>query len=315
MIAVVDSTTLHDLIIVGSGPAGLTAALYAARAKLNPIVIGGHEPGGQLMKTSIIENWPGTTSITGPELMMNMMTQAKAFGAQIMDTTVTSVDTSAQPYCVTLATGTTLRTKSIIIATGATPNRLSCPGEQDYWGKGVSTCATCDGAFYQNRPVIIVGGGNSAAENFLFLTRFTSNITVVQLEKELTATPILKERMLAHSNATFLYNSTVTAVSGNGAHVTGVDIINQKTGERATLATDALFLAIGNRPNSTLFAGKLTCTPYGHIAVHEQVKTSLPGIFAAGDVQDPYYRQAIVSAGFGCMAALQAERYLDTVTF
>ena len=309
----VDSTKIHNLVILGSGPAGLTAALYAARAKLNPLVIAGNEPGGQLTKTAIIENWPGTLSITGPELMMNMQQQAKSFGADILDTWATHVQTEKQPYQITLANGTLLQTKSIIIATGATPNKLGCPGEQDYWGKGVSTCATCDGAFYQNRPVVIVGGGNSAAENFLFLTRFTNKITVVQIEDTLTATPVLKERVLAHTQATFIYNSTVTKVIGNGTNLTNIQITNKQTGAVSTLATDGLFLTIGNRPNSTLFTGKLACSGYGHILVQDQVKTSLPGIFAAGDVQDPYYRQAIVSAGFGCMAALQAERYLETL--
>ena len=303
--------TIHPLVIIGAGPAGLTAAIYAARAHLSPLVIEGSKPGGQLMGTTAIENWPGSDSIMGPELMINMMNHAKKCSAQIMSGSVTNVDLSVRPFQLTLDTKQELRAHSIIIASGATPNKLGCPGEEQYWGRGVSTCAVCDGAFYKDQSIVIVGGGDSSMESASFLLRNNNKITIVHIGDKLTASHAMQQRILNKPNVTILYNSTVTTITGNGTHVNGAIITNQLTHENQTVETNAVFLAIGLKPNTTIFRDQLELTPFGHIAVHDQVKTSVEGVFAAGDVQDPKYRQAIVSAGFGCMAALQAEHYLS----
>jgi thioredoxin reductase (NADPH) len=306
------SRTIHNLIIIGSGPAGLTAAVYAARANLKPLVIDGISPGGQLMGTTVVENWPGEKSIMGPQLMMNMREHAHHFGTEFVSGYVEKVDFSQQPFTIWTNKNKELSSRAIIIATGAEPKRLGCPGENEYWGKGVTTCAVCDGAFYKDRPVIIVGGGDTAMEDASFMTKFTNKITIVHILDKLTASHAMQQRVLDNSNITIMYESTVSLIRGANDHVTHAVITNQKTGQQIELATDALFVAIGLNPNTKLFGGQLALSTYGHILVHDRTKTSVEGVFAAGDVHDDRYRQAIVSAGAGCMAALDVERYLHT---
>ena len=301
---------IHPIVIIGAGPSGLTAAIYAARANLNPIVIEGPKPGGQLMGTTWIENWPGLISATGPELMINMINHAKQLSVTIISGSVCKVDLSQKPFTLFLDTNKELKANSIIVACGATPNTLKCIGEEQYFGKGVSTCAVCDGAFYKNQSVIVVGGGNSSMESASFLVRNNNKVTIVHIGDKLTASYSMQEKVVDNPNVTILYSSMVTEIKGNGACVTNVTITNKKTNETKNLLTDAVFLAIGLKPNSSIFQGQLELSQFGHIKVTDNVKTSVEGVFAAGDVQDYLYRQAIVSSGYGCMAALEAERYL-----
>lgn len=300
----------EHLIIIGSGPAGLTAAIYASRAGLNPLVIDGSEPGGQLMGTTAVENWPGEKSILGPTLMQNMRKHAEHFGTRFLSATITQVDFAKKPLKMTTSKGEALQADGIIIATGAKPKKLGCEGEEEYWGKGVTTCAVCDGAFYKDRPVVIVGGGDSAMEDASFMTNFTKDITIIHILDKLTASKAMQNRVINHPNITIIYSSTVTAIKGNGDHVTSVLITDQKTKEAKEIPTDAVFVAIGLNPNTAIVKGQLELTDYGHIKTENHTKTSADGVFAAGDVTDPRYRQAITSAGSGCMAALDVEKYL-----
>lgn len=303
---------IHPLVIIGAGPAGLTAAIYAARSNLNPIIIEGPKPGGQLMGTTAVENWPGNLSIMGPELMINMQNHTKKFNVTTLAGSVTAVNLSEKPFKLTIDEKTELMAHSIIIATGATPNSLKCPGESEFWGKGVSTCATCDGAFYKDQDVVVVGGGDSSMESASFLHRNGNKVTIVHIAEKLTASHAMQERVLNKDGFTIIYNSTVSNIHGKDGKIVGVTVRNVKTHETHEIKTDAVFLAIGLKPNTTMFKDQLALTPFGHIEITDLVKTSVPGVFACGDVQDPKYRQAIVSAGFGCMAALEAERYLAT---
>lgn len=305
------NATVHPLIIIGSGPAGLTAAIYAARAFLKPLVFQGIKPGGQLMGTSFIENWPGTKSIMGPELMINMQEQAVNLGAQLIDQTITNVDFSQRPFTLTTSNGITYQSHAVIIATGSSVNKLGCPGEQDYFGKGVATCAVCDGAFYPNKKVVIVGGGDTAMETASFMAKYTSHITIVHILNKLTASATMQHRVITNPAINIIYNSTITTITGNGSHVTHVTVHNQGTKESTILEADVVFLAIGSKPNTTPFQGQLDLDRFGCITVHSGTKTSVEGVFAAGDVTDFKYKQAIVSAGNGCMAALDAQRYLE----
>ena len=300
----------RSLVIIGGGPAGLTAAIYAARANLNPVIIEGPKPGGQLMGTTDIENWPGSGSIKGPELMINMMQHAKKFNVETISGSVTAVDLSQKPFVITVDGKNHIQAHSIIIATGATPNQLHCPGESEFWGKGVSTCAVCDGAFYKDQEIIVVGGGDSSMESASFLHRNGNKVTIVHIGDKLTASHAMQARVLNKPEFNIMYNSTVTAIAGTNGKLTGATITNQLTQQTQELKANGLFLAIGLKPNTTMFADQVERTKLGHIVVHDLVKTSVPGVFAAGDAQDPKYRQAIVSAGFGCIAALEAERYL-----
>lgn len=303
----------NDVIILGSGPAGLTAAIYAARANLNPIVIDGNTPGGQLVGTSYVENWPGEKSILGPALMTKMREHATHFGAKFLSETVTKVDFSQKPFTLWTNQDKKLHAHSIIIATGATPNKLHCPGEQEYWGKGVTTCAVCDGTFYPNKKVLVIGGGDTAMEDASFLKKFTKDVTVVQILDKLTASYPMQKRILDDPDINVLYNSTITGIHGNGQHVTSVTIINQKTNQTVDMPVDGIFIAIGLKPNTDIFKGQLAFKKYGYLQVENHTKTSIEGVFAAGDVSDYRYKQAITSAGSGCMAALDAERYLETI--
>jgi thioredoxin reductase (NADPH) len=304
---------VHELIIIGSGPAGLTAAIYAARANLKPLVIEGKEPGGQLMGTTAVENWPGEKSILGPTLMINMKEHAKHFGTEFLSESIVKVDFSQRPFIVWTDRDKELKAHSIIVATGAKPNKLNCPGEDTYWGKGVTTCAVCDGAFYADKKVLIVGGGDTAMEDASFMKKFTKDITIVQIKDELTASHAMQKRVLDDPDIEIIYNSTVTEIHGNGQNVTGATITNQDTGETTELSLDGIFIAIGLKPNTAIFEGQLAMGKWGYLEVENNTRTSVEGVFSAGDVADYRYKQAITSAGSGCMAALDAERYLKSM--
>lgn len=307
-----NSTKEHDLIIIGSGPAGLTAAIYSSRAFLKPIMIEGNPPGGQLMGTTAVENWPGNQSILGPQLIQNLKDHAKHFGTQIISDVVTQVDFSQKPFTITTKKET-FKSKAVIISTGASANKLGCPGEQEYWGKGVTVCAVCDGAFYPNKKVVIVGGGDTAMEDASFMSKYTDDITIVHILDKLTASPAMQKRVLDNKKIKIIYSHTVSEIKGNGNHITELVLTDQINKQAKTIPADALFLAIGQKPNTALFKDQLELDKFGYIVTHEGTKTSVEGVFAAGDVIDRKYRQAIVSSGSGCMAALDAQRYLELV--
>lgn len=302
----------YNVIIIGSGPAGLTAALYAGRAGLEPLVIEGKKPGGQLMGTSAVENWPGTESIMGPQLMITMKNHAKLFGAQFITEDATAVQSSSSSFMVTTSDNKEFHARALIIATGASPNTLKCPGENEYWGKGVTTCAICDAVFYKDKKVVVVGGGDTAMENASFLRKFTKDITIIQITDALTASHIMQQRVINDPAIKIIYSSTVTEIKGDGKTVSGVTIQNTKTNATTELATDGVFISIGAKPNSALVAGQINLDSHGYIVAHEDTSvTSIPGVFVAGDVHDYKYKQAIVAAGQGCKAALDAQRYLE----
>jgi thioredoxin reductase (NADPH) len=304
------SVQSENLIIIGSGPAGLTAAIYAARANLKPLIIEGNAPGGQLMGTSYIENFPGTPHILGPDLMQTMREQAIQLGTRIISGDAIALSTKERPFTVQTDQSEEFSAKALILALGATPKRLGCPGEDEYWGAGVTTCAVCDGAFYPNKKVLVIGGGDSAMEDASFLTKFTNQITVVHILKELTASHAMQEPILCNPVTSIIYESTVAAIKGDGKHVTHALITNQKTGAETSLEADAIFVAIGLNPNTAILKGHIALHSNGYIMVTDTTRTSVEGIFAAGDAQDYRYRQAVTAAGSGCMAALDAERYL-----
>lgn len=298
------------ITIIGSGPAGFTAGIYAARAGLGPLLLEGPTPGGQLMGTSYVENWPGNEKILGPELMMNMRKHAESLGTKIIANTVIAVDFKSKPFNLTMADGKCIASEAVIIATGATPKRLQVPGEDEYWGKGVTTCAVCDGAFYKDRPIVIIGGGDSAMENASFMTNYTNKITIIHILDKLTASAAMQEKILNNPSIRILYEHQVIAIQGDNNHVTGVRVIDKKSNKEQLISTNAVFIAIGLTPNTQIFKGQLELDKHGYIALKNNTATSVAGIFAAGDVADYRYRQAITSAGTGCMAALDAERYL-----
>lgn len=303
-------SSLEKLIIIGSGPAGYTAAVYAARAGLSPLLIEGKQPGGQLMGTTHVENWPGIKQILGPVLMNNMKEHAASFGTRFSAREIVRVDFSQRPLTLWTDRQEQLQAQAIIIATGATPKRLGCPGEEAYWGKGVTTCAVCDGAFYRNKPVVIIGGGDTALEDASFMTNFTENITIVHILDKLTASKAMQDRVLNNPKITILYNSTVSAFEGDGQHLTHTIITNKITGENKKTETSAAFVAIGLTPNTHVFKNQLDLDPRGYALPVNHTATNIPGVFVAGDVADFHYRQAITSAATGCMAALDAERFL-----
>jgi thioredoxin reductase (NADPH) len=302
---------LHDVIIIGSGPAGLTAALYTARASLDPLMFEGRAAGGQLMLTTDVENYPGfPDGIMGPVLMADMRKQAERFGTTFMSQDVDAVDfTNGAPFSVHVG-GDTHRAKTIIISTGAKARWLGLPNEERLIGRGVSSCATCDGFFFRDRPLVVVGGGDSAMEEALFLTKFASSVKVVHRRDELRASQVMQDRAFANEKIEFIWNSTVTDVLGDET-VEGVELTGTVTGDKHTLATAGVFVAIGHDPETRLFAGQLDLDENGYILVDEpSTQTSVPGVFAAGDVVDHTYRQAVTAAGMGCKAAIDAEHHL-----
>lgn len=304
---------IFDVVIIGSGPAGLTAALYAARADLNPIVFEGPEPGGQLMQTTDVDNFPGyPEGVMGPKMMEDFRAQATRFGADCRYGYVTNIDYDKHPYKLTVDEETTLFAKSIIISTGASAKWLDIPSEQRLRGKGVSACATCDGAFFRNEHVIIVGGGDTAMEEALFLTKFASKVSVIHRRDELRASKAMQKRAFDNKKIDFIWNSAVEEVLGENV-VKGVNIKNLESGEISTLEdVTGVFIAIGHKPNTDLFKGVLKMDDVGYIQTRGQsTETDLPGIFASGDAMDPIYRQAVTAAGTGCRAALDAERFLS----
>ena len=305
---------LRNVVIIGSGPAGLTAALYAARANLKPLVIEGLEAGGQLMLTTLVENWPGyRDGIMGPELMGEMRAQAERFGAEILRGNVSAVNLRSNPFRVAVSdTGHEART--VIIATGASARLLGIPSERSLLGHGVSTCATCDGYFFRGKPIAVVGGGDTAMEEALFLTRFASDVTVIHRRDALRASKVMQDKAFANPKIAFEWNAEVEHVSDvSKGEVDGVAIRNSRTGDRKTIPVEGIFVAIGHTPNTELFRGQLEMDANGYLITHSGSKTSIPGVFACGDVQDHVYRQAVTAAGSGCMAAIDAEKYLEGV--
>jgi thioredoxin reductase (NADPH) len=303
----------QKVVIIGSGPAGLTAGLYAARANLKPLLIEGLEAGGQLMLTTMVENWPGfRDGIMGPDLMSEMRAQAERFGTEIIQSNVASVDLKHRPFTLTLSDGRKITTESLIIATGASARWLEIGSDRKLSGRGVSTCATCDGYFFRGRPIAVVGGGDSAMEEAIYLTKFASKVTVIHRRDSLRASKIMQDKAFANSKIEFIWDSEISEVRDVGkGEVTSVVVRNLKTGARTELPLDGVFIAIGHTPNTKLFEGQLELDPAGYIITHAGTRTSVPGVFAAGDVQDHVYRQAVTAAGSGCMAAIDAERYLE----
>ena len=304
---------IRDVIIIGSGPAGLTAALYTARANLEPLVIEGLEAGGQLMLTTTVENFPGfPDGILGPELMASMRAQAERFGAETLQGDVTGVDLGERPFVVRLD-DRELRCRALIISTGASAKLLGLPSERALMGHGVSTCATCDGYFFRDKPIAVVGGGDSAVEEAVFLTKFASHVTVVHRRDALRASKIMQDKAFANPKISFEWNSEVVEIQDTGQGlVTAAVLKDRQTGLTKSIAVDGVFVAIGHTPNTALFRGQLEMDGTGYLVTTNGAKTSVPGVFACGDVQDHVYRQAITAAGSGCMAALDAERYLES---
>jgi thioredoxin reductase (NADPH) len=303
---------MENVIIIGSGPAGLTAAIYTARGQLNPLVIEGLQPGGQLTTTTEIENWPGfVDGIDGPVLMETMKKQAARFGTRFLSAQVQTADLTTTPITLQV-NGETLETRSLIIATGATPRLLGLEAEKALMGRGVSVCATCDGFFFKGKHVLVVGGGDTAIEEALYLSGLAASVTVIHRRDELRAEKIMQQRAFERDNISFMWDSVIEDILDvEQKTVTGALIKNVKTGQVARHDCDGIFMALGHVPNTDLFSGQLPSDPQGFITTLEGTATAVPGVFAAGDVADPLYKQAVTAAGTGCMAALDVERYLQ----
>ncbi len=309
-----NNDTPRKVLILGSGPAGLTAALYAARADLSPLILEGSQPGGQLTITTDVENYPGfTDGIMGPELIDKMRLQAQRFGAEVRFETVVEVDFSSRPFKVRTDRDVAYASETLIISTGATAKQIGLESEQHLMGYGVSACATCDGFFFRDKELVVVGGGDTAIEEALFLTKFATKVTIVHRRDELRASKIMQERAFANDKIEFAWNSEVREVLGTReSGVEGVILSDVASGEERTFPCNGFFVAIGHRPNTELFDGKLETDDVGYLRVkHPSTKTNIEGVFAAGDVMDPVYRQAVTAAGTGCQAAIDAERWLE----
>ncbi len=305
----------RNVIIIGSGPAGYTAALYASRANLNPLLFEGLQPGGQLTITTDVENFPGfPEGVQGPELMQLFRKQAERFGTEIVSGHVTEVSlTEGSPFTVRTSDGE-WSARTVIVSTGATARLLGLDDEDGYMGRGLSACATCDGFFFRDKEVLVVGGGDSAMEEATFLTRFCAKVTVVHRREQLRASKIMQDRALSNDKIDFIWNAGIDGYLGTpGERLTGVRLVDSNTGETRDHATDGVFLAIGHVPNTSIFEGQLPMDPQGYLLTTPgTASTELPGVFACGDVQDTVYRQAVTAAGSGCMAAIEAERWLET---
>jgi len=303
--------TKHKLIIIGSGPAGYTAAIYAGRASLAPVLFTGQEPGGQLATTTDVENYPGFPSgIQGPELMQQFREQASRFGTEVVDASVDRVDFSKKPFEI-YSSNKQYQTDAVIVSTGASAMWLDLESEQRLRGRGVSACATCDGFFFKDKDVVVIGGGDVAMEDAIFLTKFAKSVQVVHRRDELRASQIMQDRAKANSKISFVWNTEVKDVLGE-QDVTGIRVINNKTNEESEIACQGLFVLIGHKPNTDIFKGQLALDKKGYLVLKEKTATSVAGVFGAGDVHDHAYRQAITAAGFGCMAAIDAERWLES---
>jgi len=303
---------MRTVIILGSGPAGLTAALYAARANLRPLVVDGHEAGGQLTLTTMVENFPGfPEGLMGPDLIASMRRQAERFGAEFRGGSASAAELSRRPFRITID-GAVEEAATLIIATGASAKLLGIETERKLMGHGVSTCATCDGFFFQDQDIVVVGGGDSAMEEATFLTKFARRVTVVHRRDTLRASKIMQERAFKNPKVDFIWNATIDEIRDvEAGKVTGIRLRDLKTSAVTERAVDGVFIAIGHTPNTQVFRGLLDMDEVGYIRTHDGTKTSVPGVFAAGDVQDRVYRQAITAAGSGCMAAIDAERFLE----
>jgi|YNPBryantNP2012_1023418.scaffolds.fasta_scaffold01212_5 thioredoxin reductase (NADPH) len=302
-------TGLYDLIVLGGGPAGLTAAIYAGRARLKTLVLTGYLPGGQPANTDVVENFPAfPDGVAGPELARLFLQQARRFGARLETDEAVRVDFSTRPFAIHTHKAT-YQGRTVIVATGVVPRRLGVPGEDRFFGRGVSSCATCDGFFYRDRDVVVVGGGDSALAEGIFLTRFARQVTIVHRRDELRATKIYQERAFANPKIRFLLSTVVEEILGDQT-VNGVRVRNVKTGESRIVETDGVFIYVGMEPRTELFVGQLELNEQGYVVSDRRQRTNVPGVFVAGDVQDPLYRQIVVAAGSGAIAAMEAEKFL-----
>ena len=305
-----DDKTKYDVIIIGAGPAGYTAGIYSARARHDTLILSGILPGGQLVNTTDVENYPGfDDGILGPDLMIVMRKQTERMGAKIIDAEVTKVDFQSKPFKVSTAS-TEYQANAVIIGTGANPRKLGLEGEQTFAGKGVSYCATCDGPFFRNLELVVAGGGDSAMEEATFLTKFASKIHLVHRRKELRASKVMQERAFDNPKIEFHIESVIEEIGGN-EKVQKVVLKNTQSNEKSTLEVGGVFVAIGHEPNTKLFAGQVELDDQGYIVLKNRTETSVPGVFAAGDVHDHRYRQAVTAAGYGCMAAIDVDKYFS----